>query len=417
MPIIIGLILIPIVVLIIQKSNMVTTPRKQRILLNILLAVISLVFIIFCFLVNSEPFDFGTTYSIDYMIYEGMYVLYSGLIFAFSPFMWIIVVHYLKIIYRILKIRKNSTLKGNEEYICYRGDLDKISPSLIMFTSNLELDLRKCISSTILKLKLRGYIEEKDDSYIYTNKDESELLDSEKMVLRLIRSNQFDKNEYIKTVENETLKNKFIVKNRGGILARIAKIILALCIPVIAFSFSSWLDKYVFNNYHVWPEEDGHAYIELNNRLDIERLEKEVKDENDYYHRTMNFNGKEEESYSYNYIRADKLKYSIVRKAFFLHILTSFMVGFEAIFVVIGLYIALQQIIYIKKGYRITIKGKGILNKAYALKNYLKNYSLINQRTEKELILWEYYLVYAVILDVNIKIEDELIEKYVNIFV
>ena len=55
-----------------------------------------------------------------------------------------------------------------------------------------------------------------------------------------------------------------------------------------------------------------------------------------------------------------------------------------------------------------------MINKAYALKNYLKDYSLIKDKTEEELILWEYYLIYAVILDVNAQINDNIIEKYVN---
>ena len=263
-------------------------------------------------------------------------------------------------------------------------------------------------------MKLTGYIEEKDGSYVYTNKDESELLESEKMVLGLIRSNKFDKSEYEKVIEKECLKHKYIVKNRGGISRRFIKIIFSLSIPVIVFAISLWLDEYVFDNYHVWPEDDGHAYIQLKNMTDIELLEKQVKDENDYRHSTININGKEETFYSYDIIRADKLQYGVVRKAFFLHMFGSFLVGFEVIFVLIGLYLATQQIIYIKKGYRVTIKGKDILNKAYALKNYLKNYSLINNRTEKEIVLWEYYLVYAVILDVNIKIEDEVIDRYVK---
>ena len=47
-------------------------------------------------------------------------------------------------------------------------------------------------------------------------------------------------------------------------------------------------------------------------------------------------------------------------------------------------------------------------------KIYLSKYSLIKNRTEKELILWEYYLIYAVVLNVNVKIKDEIIEKYVS---
>ncbi len=119
-------------------------------------------------------------------------------------------------------------------------------------------------------------------------------------------------------------------------------------------------------------------------------------------------------SYIYKYARADKLEYSIVRKACFLNLLTAFIIGFIIVFYIISLYIIIEQIIYFNKNYRRTIKGKILINKAYALKNYLKDYSLIKDKTEEELILWEYYLIYAVILDVNAQINDNIIEKYVN---
>lgn len=180
---------------------------------------------------------------------------------------------------------------------------------------------------------------------------------------------------------------------------------------ILLFSFSIWLDEYHFENYHVWPEEDGHAYIDLKNKDDIEQLYKEVKDKNDYNY-SITADG--HICYNYTEIRADKLEYSVVRKAFFLSIFVSFNIGFIFIFVLIGLYIIIEQIVYFKKNYTRTIKGKILLNKAYALKNYLKKYSLIKDRTEEELILWEYYLIYAVVLNVNVKIEDEIIEKYVN---
>lgn len=414
MPLVIGLCLIPIIFLIIKKSNMVTTTRKTRILLNVLLAVIALIFIVFCFVANMEPFNFEIVYSVEYMIFRGDYILNAGLIFMFSPFMWIIVVHYIKLIYKMLKIRKKSTLKGDEEYICYRGDLDKVSPSLIMFTSMFELDLRKVISSTILKLKLNGYIEEKAGGFVYTNKDETSLLDSEKMILSLIRGRNFDKSLFNKKVEEECLNNKYIVKKRGGLFGSIKRIIFAILIPVIAFGIGIFLDEYTLENYQVWPEDDGHAYIYIRKYGDLRSLDKQVKDETDFYSSPLIINGKETTSYNHSEIRADKLQYSVVRKALFFNCLSSLMIGFEAIFLFISIYLVTEEIIYIKKGYKVTLKGKSLLNKAYALKNYLKNYSLIKQRTEKELILWEYYLVYAVILDVNVEIEDELIGRYVK---
>lgn len=414
MPLIIGLFLIPVVLLIIKKSNMVTTTRKNKFLLNFFLFIISIAFIILCFVINMEPLKFEIHYSIEYMICRGEYIFYSGLIFLFSPFMWIVAIHYISLIYKKLKIRKKAILKGDEEYICYRGDLDKISPSLIMFSSIFDLDLKKTISSIILKLKLNGFIEEKEYGLKLTNKDDSTLLESEKMVLNIIKNGNFDKKLFQKKVEEECLKNKYIVKNRGGIFGSIFRIFLGCLIPTIVFAFSLYFDEYTLEYYHVYPEKNGDTYFYLRNFKDVEKLEKEVKDLNDYYSSPLIINGKETTSYNYSQIRANKIQYSIVRKALFLNALSACMIIVVIIFIFIGLYIIIEQIKYIKKGYRVTLKGKEMLNKAYALKNYLNNYSLIKERTEEELVLWEYYLIYAIILDVNVDIEDEIIEKYVK---
>lgn len=413
MPIAIGALLIPIVLVIMKIANLITTKKKIRILLNILLILIPIIYIVLCLIIRAEPFDFEDHYSVEYMFYRGEYILYAGLIFLFTPFIWIIVVYFAKMILNSIRVRKNAIIKRNEEYVYYRGDLNKVSPSVIMFASTFNVDIKKSISATILKLKLTGYIKENSNSYIYTNKDISNLLESEKMVLNLIINNYFDKNNYKEVVKQETLDNKYIVKNRGGIPFRILKIIVAICMPIMVFAFSAWLSEYIFENYRVYPEDDGHTYIILNNEDEIEQLYyEEVKDINDYYHRTM-LDGTYI-SYNYSEIRADKFEYSVVRKAFFLNLITAVIISFFGVLILISLYIVIDQIKYINKNYRRTIKGKKLLNKAYALKNYLKDYSLIKDRTEEELILWEYYLVYAVVLGVNAKIEDQIIEKYLK---
>lgn len=342
----------------------------------------------------------------------GEYLINSSIIIIFTPFIWIIIIYFASKIFKALRIRTNSIISKDEDYIYYRGDLDKIASGIIMFTSTFDVNIKKSISATILKLRLTGYIEKKDENYVWTNKDESTLPESEKMVLDLIRFNTFDKNKYRHIIEKETLKNKYIIKHRGGIQFRIIKIIIAICIPIVLLNCSINLDRYTFENYHVYPDKNGKTYIELGRDEDIEKLYNEIKDKNDYYYRYL-YDGKTID-YSYDMIRADKFEYSIVRKAFFFNIMSTTSIIFVLICILISLYNIIQQFIYMKKSYRRTIKGKMLLNKAYALKNYLKKYSLIHERKEEELILWEYYLIYAIVLNVNIKIEDEIIEKYVD---
>ena len=39
---------------------------------------------------------------------------------------------------------------------------------------------------------------------------------------------------------------------------------------------------------------------------------------------------------------------------------------------------------------------------------------LLQSRTEKEVPLWQDYLIYAAALDVNVILEDEVLEKYIQ---
>ena len=54
-----------------------------------------------------------------------------------------------------------------------------------------------------------------------------------------------------------------------------------------------------------------------------------------------------------------------------------------------------------------------LVTKACALKNYLEDFSIMEERNEEELVMWEYYLVYAVALGVN-ETDDDIIEKYIG---
>ncbi len=405
MMIFIGLGLIVPIVLIIRKALDFKTSRKDKLLLDLLLFAISILFIVIIYIFPTEPFIIKIEEPLDY-------ILYSGLIYLFTPFMWIITIYYSRGILKKIKVRKNAKLKGTIDY--YRDDLDKISPNIIMFTSTYDVDYKKSVASTILKLKLIGYIKEKGKRFEIINKDTSELLESEKMVLDLIKTGNLDKSNYRHTIEKEVISKKYVKKN-SNVLVTLIKIVLVILTNIYMYKASIALDDYVFDNYHIITEvRDNKRYIKLEKEEDIEKLYNEVKDESVYYGEMFDYKDGRRMSYNYSMIRSNALKYSVVRKAVILNILVpvSIVVCFISSFVV--LYIIVDLLININKKYRRTLKGKELLNKAYGLKNFLKDFSLIKNRKEKELVLWEYYLIYASILGVNVKINDEVINKYVK---
>jgi uncharacterized membrane protein len=66
------------------------------------------------------------------------------------------------------------------------------------------------------------------------------------------------------------------------------------------------------------------------------------------------------------------------------------------------------------KLYKRTSKGRELNQKLEGLKNYLKDYSLMDEREAKEIELWDDYLIYSVMFGQNKKIIEEY-EKYIEI--
>lgn len=62
-----------------------------------------------------------------------------------------------------------------------------------------------------------------------------------------------------------------------------------------------------------------------------------------------------------------------------------------------------------------TNKGEVINERLEGLKNYLKDFSLMHERDENSLTLWENYLIYSVIFNQNTKIIKSICDKYIKI--
>ena len=58
-----------------------------------------------------------------------------------------------------------------------------------------------------------------------------------------------------------------------------------------------------------------------------------------------------------------------------------------------------------------TLKGEEVNLKLEGLKNFLNDFSLLNEKSKEELIIWQDYLIYSVIFNQNTKIVD----KYKNV--
>ena len=310
-----------------------------------------------------------------------------------------------------MRIRRNAKIKSDKQYKYYRDDLDKVSPSIVMFTSDMEIDLERCIAAVILKLKLNGYIKESDDELKYTEKKDDELLESEKLVLKSIKDKNIDEKLYMQLVEKEALNYKYIKKNNKGKILKLIKILITIIIPIILLKASMDFDEFVYDNYKTYIY-DGKRYVSVEDGEIGDIHYGEIENIDDYYHGYIMEGNFKMTFYDKALIRVDKLDNSFVRTTVILQNVDAIICFISIIIAFIMVFMVIEQIRYFNKSYIRTLKGNELVNKAHALKNYLKEYSLIKDRTQRELILWEYYLIYAVVLDVNVKIKNEIIEKY-----
>lgn len=401
MMLIIGLFLIIPSVLLLIKIKDYRSSSKLKIKLNILTLLMSILFIIIVFMVNMDPFKFEIQTKEDYLIY-------SALIFLFSPFLWINAYIHLSQVFRGLRFKKNAKVKDKNTFKYYRDDLNKVSPSTLMFVRNFELDIKKAVSSTILKLKLTKNINESKGNFSISNNENTTC--SEKLILDLISRNKFDEKEYENEVAQETINFGFIKKHPKNILIKILRILLVITIPVIVTISSVKLDNYVFTKYKFYVK-DGNRYLLVEDDIGDIHFDKPANFD-DYYNGYI----KEEGRYFYDksLINTKKLNYPEVRKAMIYHTadLLLTLLAFSIIF--ISIYKLIEELKYINKNYKRTVSGNDLLTKSYALKNFLTDFSYIKSRKEEELILWEYYLVYATVLGINVDINDKLIQKYIN---
>ena len=79
--------------------------------------------------------------------------------------------------------------------------------------------------------------------------------------------------------------------------------------------------------------------------------------------------------------------------------------------IIVG-YFSQKMVELDKAKYLRTKKGKELNKKMEGLKQYLKDYSLLNEKESDSLLLWDEYLIYAVMFGQNTKIVNE-IESYI----
>lgn len=248
-------------------------------------------------------------------------------------------------------------LKKNKEY--YMNLIQKYSPGVLKYIDDYKID-ESTIISTLMSLELKKIISFKDKIEILTNEVDS-LDNNEKYIFQQIKNGNIQKGNIKKIIISEYEDN--IIKDckeyklldekndiKKKIVSKVISCILIYTFVIGMIIFLPLIISYILSN--------ANAYYEI-------------------------------------FILLVFIMYVVLLVLAIIYPIISI--------VYIATYFSMNKVNpYIRNN-----NGKDINRKLEGLKNYIKDMSLLEDKSKDHMILWEDYLIYSVVFGINKKIIDE----------
>lgn len=225
----------------------------------------------------------------------------------------------------------------------FRDKLPGANPGVLSLILDKKVNYKDAIMASLFSLKLRKYLDIKDNKIIILKNTEG-LLENEKLILnshRFIFTSTEFKERWLKLVEEDAYNKGFITKRETAKTAEKYEVILGvfIFITVVLAILAS-----------IFP------------------------------------------------------------------LFTKIAIYFYSLMAAVGLiYICLsiiEKIIYDRNKTIKTTEGFELYNKLLGLKKFLKDFSIIDNREKEELLLWEDYIIYAIIFDFKGTLDKDVLELY-----
>ena len=332
--------------------------RKMHRIISIGLIVIFIIFInynVYTNLMNEPEFkeliNSGNINTIDkseFIMPILLLYFFSIITYLFSP---LGIFTFCYIIYRIavaVTIRKNRKHpKFDVEY--FRDYLNKISPAYVSYLIDYRTEVDRDVPAHLLKLQLDGYILENNGIFTVSEKDKTNLNNSDMILLDFVSSNFQNKSlliSYKNAIAKEMLQQNYLKQTFN--IMQFRNLGLMFFLPQVCLVILPFL---------------GVAFFESNPTLTIIII-------------------------------------------FALGITLPILVFSAPVIIVIKI------VLYFRYGsIKRTEKGNEWLGQIYGLKNFLEDFTNIDDSTLKEAYLREHYLVYAIVLGINDLATDTMLDK------
>lgn len=318
------------------------------------------------------------------MIYIVLMLFCIAMLCAPIMLIWKAVTHALK-----KSAIQNATFNVLEDFDYYRDKLTGISPADISMLTDLEIEQKKDITALILKYMMLDVVIIENGVILVKNIEHPDLLESDRFLLNSIASKGFNSSvsaRWMQMAKAETVQKGYLIdirQNRksysNNILNGCLTSLLTGCVTPIIIWFAIGL--FVIFGYMDTMEQT----LEW-----MESIEESMEEDTSEMEALVNMTSS-----------PDK-----VFQMFTIMILG--MVMFGSFLLPLISFIRYITKIVSSKVYKRSVLGEELTEQIYGMKNFIHDFSDLSNANKEQLVLWDDFLIYAVVLEENTSIVNEI---------
>lgn len=317
----------------------------------------------------------------------------------FSKHFFLIAIYFAFRTLCIQLIRNKEQIKIQNNISYYREKLKNVTPSEISLIFNLKIENKKDISATILDLYRKNILEFNGSKIIVNNFNNNiNLKKSEYEILNMIKENDFSIeriNKWESICIQEAINDKYIKLKDDLIREIFASSIFFICISIIlSITLKSGISSRIDNIFEAISIRNGNVFSQYINAGESDEAKIEILRNNN---------------------EAKKNFKNIIIETGLLILAITFGSLFVFILMIISIYFIIKilfEIIMAKDSLIIrTRKGKVLAEQIKGMKNYIHDFSYLSERNKENVVIWDDFLIYAVVLEENKKIVDDILKN------
>lgn len=285
------------------------------------------------------------------------------------------------------QVIKNSTFKSMEDIDYYRDKLNGLSPGIISLLADLQIEQKKDVAASILKYKEMGILQKDEEQYKAGDYKNANLRESDKYLIEGLVNNTFNMQsdkQWKDMVLQESVEEGYIINRLNPKMVKseqrkfclgcagscLTQIIMAAVIAILVTS--SWLNEKIEFLNKVFSEAPKNASF----------------------------------AEGISYLQQYPESYPAIA-AMLVVVLMIFTILLPPVLAIVSFIARLGKISMLSR----SEAGNEMAECIYGMKNFIHDFSNLSEADQQQVALWDDYLVYAVVLEENQQIVDEIMRR------